>query len=144
MSPTRVTGVLSERLLITKIITALGLALMMVIGIWSATHTQSDESVGAVASAAQVTADEPLGYDLAVPFDQPVLVLDTAETVAAVASCLLGVVCGLILLALLRLFRLRAGPSATSLLRRVSSGPPVNGRPFVPAPSLSQLALSRT
>lgn len=145
-----VTTMLSERLLITRIITALGVALMLVIGVWSAAHAEADRA--SESASATVAEAVSASKGAASASDHPTVVDDTAgasapdepQTLLGLAACLLGVVCGIVLLSLLRRFGVHAG--AGSIRRRPSPVTRIvaRARAFVPAPTLAQLALSRT
>lgn len=143
------TTMLSERLLITRIITALGVALMLVIGVWSATHAEADRasesaSTAVSASVAATDAAAPASDRAAAAADQVASVPDESRTLLDIVACLLGVFCGIVLLTLRRCFGMRAGAGSIRLRRSPMSRILPHARAYVPAPTLAQLALSRT
>lgn len=152
LSRNPVTTMLSERLMVTRIITALGVALMLVIGVWSATHAEADRaSESASTMVAEAMAASPAGAPAS---DHPASATDPAggaavapdetRTLLGMAACLLGVVCGIVLLALIRRWGTRAGVGSVRLPRGPITHLIARARGFVPAPTLAQLSLSRT
>lgn len=129
----------AERMLIVRVALALGLALLLVIGAWSAScrttdaHTAMCLAPGVSASSATPNPDSARGT--ASPLEAPPI--DVGVVVIASLCCFV-----LVLL-------LRRLPGGAPLLRtgtvRPSVFPPRTGpRRTVPALSLAQLSLSRT
>lgn len=134
--------VLSERLLITKIITSVALAFLLLLGAWVSTH--SEEKPG---------APVPVGVELIDSHVESVapVVQDIASTrvgtdsLLGVGICALGVLCGLLLVLIVtRWFHSRG--------RAIEARAPlVLARALLPAPalpreaalSLTQLSISR-
>lgn len=148
-SRTRSTRTLNERLLITRIVTGLGLVLLLVIGVWAATHPAYDADTPVLTSGAARIADIPPGHwydataqDSAGTTSQ--VISDAGWATIGVAGCLLGVLCCLIVFALIRLFALRSPPGVVAVLRRIRLPQVITDRSSTPALSLSQLSLSRT
>ncbi|MFJ6429382.1 hypothetical protein [Microbacterium maritypicum] len=128
----------AERMLIARVITAVGLALLLVVGAWSTSRGSADvhATLCLASGVSESTAAAPTAGDAA-----------AAPTIDVLSSgvgiCLLAVLGGV---ALVLLFRRLAGgtrPLGTRAPRTVSpsrAGP----RAFVPALTLTQLSISRT
>ena len=126
-------------MLIARVITAVGLALLLVIGAWSSSHGPADvhatlclasgvsSSTDTVAS--EVGADSPTAVD--------VLSSD-------LAVCVLAVLCGVALALLFRRLRGRDARPLGIRVPRPKSPPRAGPRLVVPALSLTQLSISRT
>lgn len=144
--------VLSERLLITRIITGLGLALLLMLGIAAAGHLETDG-----------TTPVPLGMSaLLDPHVEPLSDSDTDPSVAGerqavvggssgasalmgAALCVLGVLCGLVFVVLAhRLWRRRVLPERGIWPRILSLFPHPSTFSRVSLLSLTQLSISRT
>lgn len=131
---------LSERLLITRIITSLGVVFLLVLGVWAATHTEP-ESASSYSSAVTVVVDEAAAAPAeATMMSGPLW----ADAVGGAVTCLLGVLCGLVLIALtVRLLR-------QTSLRELTTSPRIRiqltlpGRSHAAVLTLAQLGLSRT
>lgn len=134
-------SMLSERLLITRIITSLAVIFLLVLGVWAAIHPEPESAgwyTGAVAVVGDQSTAPPDGETMtAAPLG--------ADAVFGAVTCLLGVLCGLVLIArTVRLLR-------RMTLREMSVSPPhvriqltLPGRPHAAALTLAQLGLSRT
>jgi hypothetical protein len=133
----------SERLLITRIITSVGLALLLVIGAWSATHAEQQDSENGAAAPIVALVEMHLG----VPDTSTDSIGQTAEgtLMLGAATCILGVLCGLLLVVvnwLLRfLGRATARGSMSPLTRVVRPAPVI---PRAATFSIAQLGISRT
>jgi hypothetical protein len=127
----------TERILITRVITAVGLALLLVVGAWSASHGTADlHSTLCLASGVSHPAGaSPAASDGATAID--VLSSDAGICVIAALCCV----------ALTLLFRRLAGHGARALTTRAAllTSPPRAGPSIVvPALTLTQLSISRT
>lgn len=87
---------LSERLLITKIITSVGLALLLLVGAWTATHVEP-EKVSSVSSAATELV-EAHATSVA-PGLNTIEHSAGGSSLLGAAACVFGMLCGLLLLA---------------------------------------------
>lgn len=131
---------LSERLLITRIITSLAVVFLLVLGVWAAIHPQP-ESAGSYASAVAVVVDQ----STAAPDGETMTATPLrSDAVFGAITCLLGVLCGLALIALtVRLLR-------QTTLRELSRSPHPRiqlawpGRSHAAVLTLTELGLSRT
>lgn len=144
----------ADDFLITKIITALGLVLLLVVGAWPGGHrdatdatpylsTTSSSSLG-TPSAGHVSAGS--GESVAGATAEQFVTGDTANDIMiGVAGCLLGIICCFLVLIVTRTF-LRHVPSSRirERLPRAPSLAAMTGRLFALPPSLTQLSLSRT
>ena len=127
----------TERILIARVITAVGLALLLVVGAWSASHGTADlHSTLCLASGVSHPAGaSPAASDGATAID--VLSSDAGICVIAALCCV----------ALTLLFRRLAGHGARALTTRAAllTSPPRAGPSIVvPALTLTQLSISRT
>lgn len=130
--------ILSERLLITRIITSVALALLLVVGAWMATHTEPQ-----VAAPAASTVTEHVGAPIAA--GAPVIDQGTSSTVLGVAVCVLGVLCGLLLVVVTRwVHRTRQPQPERGLLPLPRALLPAPAPPRLTASTLTQLSISRT
>lgn len=137
----------SEHLLITRIITSLGLCLLLVVGLWSAAHSDSSETGETAVVATLATFDMDPNWVAAE--GPPVADIEAVATLPdaafAAVACLLGILCCLVVMAMLRLTTVRS--SASFLLRagpRPCFSVTATGRPITPSLTLTQLSLSRT
>lgn len=137
-----------EGLLITRIITALVLALLLLLGAFGTAHSESE---GSSASSPWVTTSVDAHVTAGVEPDaatDPVGVFATAETggvLVGAALCALGVLCGLALVIFVR--RLLRHPAPAFRSRREAPRAPLAARIVTDratALSLTQLGLSRT
>lgn len=140
---------LSERLLIARLITSAGLALLLMVGIAAMDHTESEgpAPVSLAAIALLDPHDDPLGDEPGDVVKHGAAVADPAAASALVgaALCILGVLCGLVfVVAAGRLWNRRALPSRSVQPRAPSIFPCPIVRPRATALSLTQLGLSRT
>ncbi|GAA1938456.1 hypothetical protein GCM10009775_33250 [Microbacterium aoyamense] len=149
---TRPLRVLSERLLITKIITGLGLALLLIVAAWSASHSEADgtlSSAGASVAVSQIVSDAVAGDAAVVPnADQDLVAVtewaDVGTVLAGTAGCLLGIFCTILLIALIRYFVLpRTAPRLGGIARTLSILISAD-RPVLRPVTLSELSISRT
>ncbi|CAH0151656.1 hypothetical protein SRABI76_00807 [Microbacterium oxydans] len=128
-----------ERALAARIVTALGLALLLVVGAWSTSHgdAQSPATIclgsGASASAADTT---DAGHH------DEISAIDVLSSDAAV--CAVAALCCIALVLLLRRLRTARGSALlgrTPRLRPITRAGPVHR---IPALTLTQLSVSRT
>ena len=144
--------VLSERLLITRIITGLGLALLLVLGIAAAGHLETDGTtpVPLGISALLDPHVEPLSDNATDPSgagEHQAAVGESSGTSALMgaALCVLGVLCGLVFAVLThRLWRRRVLPERGIWPRILSLFPHPSTFSRVRPLSLTQLSISRT
>ncbi|MDX2377740.1 hypothetical protein M4I32_13100 [Microbacterium sp. LRZ72] len=155
-APSRPSKTLYERLLITKIITGLGLAFVLVSGIWSAAHSEPGGVSSILAPVVTASADAAAAMGSV----EPVAAVSQATTpgapdraevgadnssgmMAGVAGCLLGIFCSLLLLVVKRLYALRVTPRVVAVGSRASAPMRAVARRFTPTLTLVQLSLSR-
>ncbi|WP_341941407.1 hypothetical protein [Microbacterium sp. LWH10-1.2] len=125
----------TERMLIVRIASALGLALLLVVGAWSSSHGESDAH-----ATLCVAADAPAGTAAADhhgPTTADVLTSDAGLGVVAVICCFLLVL--LVLRVAADRLVVTTGVAVRALLPS-RAGP----RLHVPALTLTQLSVSRT
>lgn len=132
-------AMLSERLLITRIVTSVALALLLLLGVTGLGHSGPAEAGDAAASVLMV--DEALGSTSATAAT-PVPASSDAESSGIL--CAIGLFCGV--MALLFLRRRLSHPqqalvTAREHARRIV---PVSVTRRVPTPSLTGLGISRT
>jgi hypothetical protein len=126
-------------MLIARVITAVGLALLLVIGAWSSSHGPADVHAslclasGVSPAAGTATADDGAGTVTAID----VLSSD-------IGVCVLAVLCGVALVLLLLRLRGRDSRPLGSRIPRLTSPSRAGPRIVVPALSLTQLSISRT
>lgn len=144
----------ADDFLITKIITALGLALLLVVGAWPGGHRDATDATPYLSTTSSSSLGTPSTGQVSAGSDESV-VGATAEQVVAgdtandmvigVAGCLLGILCCFLVLIVTRIFR-RHVPSSRirERLPRAPSLAAMTGRLFALPPSLTQLSLSRT
>ncbi|WP_417508551.1 hypothetical protein [Microbacterium sp.] len=138
---------LAETSLITKIITGLGLALLLILGAWSGEIHESETSIStaslagvplptqdlsSVGSAEAAAASTAIGEGS----DDPLML--------GVAGCLLGIICCVLVLVLARILSVRAAPRILFRLPRMLAFARATGRPVTAPLSLAQLSISRT
>lgn len=138
-SRTRPSALLSERLLVSKLVTCLALAVLLIVGAWSATHADpavaEPDAAGVTVFSDQAVTTEPGGTSVAAALD----------TIAVgTVSCLLGVFCGFVIFSLIRLFALHHRSRLLRTLSRVATPHKDPGRPHRPVLTLVELSLSRT
>ena len=126
-------------MLIARVITAVGLALLLVVGAWSTSRGSADVHT-TLCLAAGVSS--PAGAAPAAGATDDANAIDALTS--DVGICLLAVLCGVGLVLLLRLLRGHGNrPLGTRVPHRVSpsrAGPSV----FLSTPTLTQLSISRT
>jgi len=134
--------ILSERLLITRIITSVALALLLIVGAWMATHAEPEAAAPTVSSVtehvdahiAPIAAGTPI-------IDQGT----TSPALLGVAVCVLGVLCGLLLVVVTRwLHRTRRPQPERELMPLLRALLPTPAPPRAAAFTLTQLSISRT
>ncbi|WP_372968748.1 hypothetical protein [Microbacterium sp.] len=144
----------SDDFLITKIITALGLALLLVGGAWPGGHRDAADAAPYLSTTSSSALGMPsaghvstgAGESGVVPTGERFVAGDaTNDIVIGVAGCLLGIICCFLVLVVTRAFR-RHVPSSRirERLPRAPSLAATTGRLFALPPSLTQLSLSRT
>jgi hypothetical protein len=129
----------TERILIARVITAVGLALLLVVGAWSASHGTADlHSTLCLASG----VSHPAGASPAASDTDGATAIDVLSSDAGI--CVIAALC---CVALTLLFRRLAGHGARALTTRAAllTSPPGAGPSIVvPALTLTQLSISRT
>lgn len=141
LATTRSPRARAERILLARVVTAVGLALLLVVGAWSTAHGPGDShatlclAAGTSAAGAEAADGAPVAAAVAAPED---------STGMAAVACTAAALCCLTLVLLLGRRMLR-GPG-TPLGRTPRTTPPLRAtpRPRRLAPSLAQLSLSRT
>ncbi|MFK0240414.1 hypothetical protein ACIQTX_06080 [Microbacterium sp. NPDC090281] len=135
-SPDRMPRARAERMLIARVITAVGLALLLVVGAWSTSRGSADvHATLCVAAGVSTPAGAASSAD-----DSSTIDVLTSE----VGVCLLAVLCGV---ALVLIFRRLAGHGTRPLGSRAPrTVTPSRAGPsaLVPALTLTQLSISRT
>lgn len=139
-----------DKLLITKIITGVGLALLLIIGAWSGGHR--DAEVAPSLTTAHASSLGEIGEDLIVPAegaDGVAAERGLTESVSGYAviggvGCLLGIVCCFLVLIFARTSFNRVPSQTRERMSRVPTPIAMTGRLFTLPPSLTQLSLSRT
>ena len=134
--------ILSERLLITRIITSVVLALLLIVGAWLATHTEPEVAAPTASSVAEhVDAHiAPIAAGTQV-IDQGTM----SPAILGVAVCVLGVLCGLLLVVVTRwMHRTRRPQPTQGLLPLLRALLPTPAAPRATAFTLTQLSISRT
>ncbi|KAB1862682.1 hypothetical protein AB1285_17605 [Microbacterium sp. NRRL B-14842] len=144
----------ADEFLITKIITALGLALLLVVGAWPGGHRDVTDTTPYLSTTSSSSLGTPsVGQDSAGSGESVVgataeqfVTGDTAnDIVIGVAGCLLGIICCFLVLIVTRTFRRHVpGSHIRERLPRAPSLAAMTGRLFALPPSLTQLSLSRT
>lgn len=132
-----------RRLLITKIIIGVGLAVLLLIGSVAGGHREGESSGYSVPPATtSVDVQSPLVAELA---DAVLSSSSTADSVwLSVAGCLLGVVCCFLFLIVTRSLSSQRTLRLVVHRQRVTIHAPSTGRTLALPLSLTQLSLSRT
>lgn len=144
----------ADDFLITKIITALGLALLLVVGAWPGGHRDATDATPYLSTTSSSSLGTPStghvsagpGESVAGATAEQFVTGDAANDIMiGVAGCLLGIICCFLVLIVTRTFR-RHIPSSRIRERspRAPSLAAMTGRLFALPPSLTQLSLSRT
>lgn len=136
---------LNERLLIMRLITSIGLALLLMLGIAAAGHLEGEGS--APVPLVVSTLIDP-HVDAVASDSEPQTVAEgtsQSDMFAGLALCVLGVLCGLVFFVLTRLLRQRRPPARPERQPRHAVVLPAPlAPPRANALSLPQLGLSRT
>ena len=127
----------AERVLRSRIVIAVGLALLLVVGAWSTSHGTA-EAHATLCLAPGVS--QPVDTSAAVPVTE----VAPADPAADAAACAMAALCCVALVLLFRHLRTRSGIRLRGLLPRVTAPLRAGPRPFLPAVSLIQLSISRT
>ncbi|MBS0024224.1 hypothetical protein [Microbacterium paraoxydans] len=144
LATTRVPRARAERILLTRVVISVGLALLLVVAAWSTGHGAGDRHAStclavAAPAAAATTALPTAAADPAASAATPT----DASGMDAVA-CTAAALCCLALVLLLRRL-VRSAPGAPlGRAPRTSPAPRAAPRPRALTPSLTQLCLSRT
>lgn len=139
--------VLSEQLLITRIITAVGLALLLLLGAAGASHSESEEASSSLLVASTLLDPHLASGEPGSTVDEHMAAADasTAGVLVGAALCALGLLCGLVFVIFARMVSRRRG--VAYLVPRWMALWLVPVRIIVArtgALSLTQLGLSRT
>lgn len=130
------------RRLLFRLVSALGLALALIVGGWASAHAEADlPSAGTVTSVGTGSAPIEHGADVG----SAEMVVTMGSETLGVATCIVGVLCTFLVFTLVRSFTLRARQLA--LLSRPVRAPLalLSHKPdWSFAPSLVQLSISRT
>ncbi|WP_404473519.1 hypothetical protein [Microbacterium aerolatum] len=143
MNPTvskRAKALLSETSLITKIITGIGLSLILMLGAWSGENHESETSILTISVDIASTPTQDT-YSAEVPI--PGAAVDDG-VILGVAGCLLGIACCFLMFVIARALSVRVPLRALVCLPRMRAPSLATGRPFTAPLSLTQLSLSRT
>jgi hypothetical protein len=125
-----------ERMLILRVALALGLALLLVIGAWSASHGKAD------AHATLCLAPGASAASLSGHHDGGGTAMDAAPSDAGIV--VVAALCCFVLVLLLLRFGRRGGLIRTGIPVRASAPPRAGPQRCIPALTLTQLSLSRT
>lgn len=134
---------MGEQRLMVRIIAALGLALILMIGGWSTAHAEADiPSPGSATNVGTSATNIDQGIDIG--STETAATIDSAMLGAA--TCLIGVLCTFLAFTLVRSFRLRARLFLLLTSRAVRAPIAVLARraDLSFTPSLVQLSISRT
>ena len=141
---------LGERLLIMKLITSVGLAVLLLLGVAAAGHSESDGSAS-VPLPVTVLVDphvDAVGNEAEGAKTEHAAVVAGSQgtsALAAAALCILGVLCGLVFAVIVRrLWARRTPPDSTLRPRPHSLMVLPLARPRATSLSLTELGLSRT
>ncbi|MCT1479628.1 hypothetical protein [Microbacterium sp. p3-SID336] len=136
LATTRTPRARAERMLITRVVIAVGLALLLVVGAWSTAHGPGDTH-GTLCLAAGVSApaDAP---------DAPAAVAPADPVDADAVVCAVAALCGVALALLLHRLLARRSPGPLALLTRAAAPPRAMCLRFPSTPSLTELSISRT
>ncbi|KYK00379.1 hypothetical protein [Microbacterium sp. CH1] len=127
----------AERILQSRIVIAVGLALLLVVGAWSASHGTADaHATLCLAPGVSQAADTSAAGPVAEPAP--------ADPAADAAACAMAALCCVALVLLFRRLCTRSGIRLRGLLPRATAALRAGPRPFLPAVSLTQLSISRT
>lgn len=126
----------AERILQSRIVIAVGLALLLVVGAWSASYGTADAHATLCLAPG---VSQPIDASAAGPVAEVAL-----EDTAAAAACAAAALCCVALVLLFRRLRTRSGIRLRGLLSRATAPLRAGPRPFLPAVSLIQLSISRT
>lgn len=117
---------------------AVGLALLLVVGAWSASHGSADaHATFCLAPGVSQPADTTAAAGTVVETAPPELAADAA-------ACAVAALCCVALVLLFRHLRTRSVIRLRVLLPRVAAPLRASPRPLLPAVSLIQLSISRT
>lgn len=134
---------LNERLLTVRLMTSIGLALLLLVGIAVAGHFEGEESTPAAAVVSSAVApSHPVD---SAPVSAAVEGVLESDILVGAALCILGVLCGLALFALVRILwhrRPQPAPMATAPLQRPV--PMLLAAPRVVSFTPTELGISRT
>lgn len=141
---------LNESLLTTRLITAIGLVFLLLVGGWSATHSERESPSPGAAPVVVALDEQSVAAHGAVTGDTSATAATTGvenlggSLMGAAAGCLFGLLCCLVLIAFTKLAS-RRHPSVVPTVSPPSTAPAVTAaRLFVPTLTLSQLSISRT
>ncbi|WP_315106933.1 hypothetical protein [uncultured Microbacterium sp.] len=127
----------AERVLRSRIVIAVGLALLLVVGAWSTSH-------GTAEAHATLCLAPGVSQPVDTPAAGPVTEVAPADPAADAAACAMAALCCVALVLLFRHLRTRSGIRLRGLLPRVTAPLRAGPCPFLPAVSLIQLSISRT
>lgn len=138
---------LNEHFLIMRLITSVGLALLLMLGLAATSHTEADGSTP-VPLVISGLMDPHVGPATDVPVEHEAVaggVASGPNVLVGAALCALGVLCGLTFMVVLRgLWRRRMPPVLSDGPRMPSLLPAPAARAHPVVFSLTQLGLSRT
>ena len=125
-----------------RILAGIVLALLVCAGVFSTTHAQNSDTATTSAMFESASTGVPSVTEGFMSVDAAI---DTSHGVTGAAACLIGVLCTLLLVALLRVYLLHRGTarSATIAPRSTQTSLARVLAPPMP-PSLHQLSISRT
>ncbi|MCT1394416.1 MULTISPECIES: hypothetical protein [Microbacterium] len=142
-----------DKLLITKIITGLGLALLLIVGAWSGGHRDADASPYLTATSTASMETELTSYGAVGSSthgsggaSSERLLIDgaSANALIGLTGCVFGLVCSFLILIVARAFVNRVPNGNRERLPRMPEMRAAPDRPFARTLSLTQLSLSRT
>ena len=138
LAPVPTPRVRAEPIILTRIVIAVGLALLLVVGAWSASHGSADAHA-TLCLAPGVTSSAEAETTAA-----PVVEHGAVDLLTDAATCAAAALCAVALVLLLRRLGTRRGVRLRRLLPRTLAPLRAGPRPRVRPLSLAQLSISRT
>ncbi|WP_435746937.1 hypothetical protein [Microbacterium sp. PMB16] len=142
-SPEPLPRVRAERMLITRIVIAVGLALLLVVGAWSTSHGKADvhASLCLATGVSHTAASSAEGHDSGTSVDA---VASVDALTADAALCLVAVLCVVALVLLFRRLLGRRSAAPEHCRPRTTLSSRAGPASLFSALTLTQLSISRT
>jgi hypothetical protein len=137
-------ALLSERLLKTRLLTSVGLALLLLLGVAVSTHGEMDMASDPRSLSASVSPHiDAAGVDAG--HEATAVTMSESGALVGAALCVFGMLCGLTLLVFARRLLSRRIPTTVGVSARLTLMlPAVAARRHAAVRSLTQLGISRT